>query len=210
MAASLPLAALADDFRRDGYLRLESVADADDLAEIRALLDPLFARFGTLDARHALDVTLRKARAKSDRDVVGLAIDSHSCATGVLIVNPTPDVRWAVVLEAHQTVGGVKHSHTFHIPYLPSSQEAFVQLPCVPDPMGSGSLGHVELSVHSAPNIDEAVRQMARTRLGNTLQLTITPGRDERTVLGAALSTADADVLDVERREASDVVDPGP
>ena len=29
-------------------------------------------------------------------------------------------------------------------------------------------------------------------------------------VLGAALSTADGDVLDVERRDASDVVDPGP
>ena len=29
-------------------------------------------------------------------------------------------------------------------------------------------------------------------------------------VLGAALSTADEDLLDVERREASDVVDPGP
>ena len=29
-------------------------------------------------------------------------------------------------------------------------------------------------------------------------------------VLGAALSTADGDLLDVERREASDVVDPGP
>ena len=29
-------------------------------------------------------------------------------------------------------------------------------------------------------------------------------------VLGAPLSTADGDLLDVERREASDVVDPGP
>lgn len=48
-------------FERDGFAAYPDLADPSDIEEVRALLDPLFAKFGTLPDKYALDLAARDA-----------------------------------------------------------------------------------------------------------------------------------------------------
>lgn len=50
-----PSPSVAAAFETDGFARVEGLLDARDIEEVRALLDGLFARFGTLPPPYALD-----------------------------------------------------------------------------------------------------------------------------------------------------------
>jgi hypothetical protein len=49
-----------ETYQRDGYLRIDSLTTADDIARIRSLLQPLFDRFDSLGRNAAPPELLRK------------------------------------------------------------------------------------------------------------------------------------------------------